>query len=187
LKEAREGLEPVKSEDEDEEAEMTEETYRPAVAPISAENRKLPAARKREKLRKQQEKERRNQKLERIRQSELYRLRSIKKNIKQLEEERSEKKERRKRRRDELAKTRPPKLSAVPYEAPDAEVQLSSELCGSLLELKPEGSLLEDRYKSMQKRGVVEPRTKQSHRRKHKRKKYERRTHRDMPDGYLPK
>lgn len=77
LKEAMEGLGPTvsdeDSEGDDEIVETTEETYRPAVAPISAENRKLSAVRKREKVRKLQEKERRKQKLERMRQSEVYR------------------------------------------------------------------------------------------------------------------
>jgi len=188
LKESREGLDPANSDDEqDNETEMTENSYRPAVPTISAENRKLSSARKREKLRKHQEKERRKQNVERIRQSEIYRLRSIKKDIKQQEEERTKKKEQRKKRLEKLAKIRPPKLSAVPYEPAEAELQLSSELCGSLLELKPEGSLLEDRYKSLQKRGVVEPRIKQNHRRKYRLKKYEKRSHRDMPDDYLPR
>jgi len=187
LKESREGLEPVKSEDEDDELEPGKESYRPAVPVISAENRKLSAVRKRQKLRKLQEKEKRKEKLARIRQSEIYRLRSIKKDIKRQDEDQSEKKERKRRRRERLAKTKPPKLSSIPYEAADMELQLSNELRGSLLELKPEGNLLEDRYKSLQKRGVVEPRVMQSHKRKHKRKTYERRSHRDMPEGYLPR
>jgi len=188
LKEAMEGLNPASSDDEkDETAEAAEETYRPAVAAISAENRKLSAVRKRQKLRKLQEKERRKQKVERIRQSEIYRLRSIKKDLKRIDEESARRKELRKRRKAELAKKKPPKLSAVPYEAPDAELQLSDELRGSMLELKPEGSLLENRYKSLQKRGVVEPRKKQNRRRKYRLKKYEKRSHRDMPEGYLPR
>jgi len=189
LKEALEGLAGAEKSDEEDdgETEMKEETFRPAVPAISAENRKLRSARKREELRKKQEKEKRNQKLARIRQSEIYRLRSIKKDLKRQEEDRSKKKELRKIRRQRLAKVRPPKLSRFHYEPPEAELQLSTELRGSLLELKPEGSLLEDRYKSLQKRGVVEPRVKANHRRKYKLKKYEKRGHRDMPDGYLPR
>jgi nucleolar protein 53 len=186
LKEAREGLDPTESSDEDE-TDQTNVSYRPAIPAISAENRKLLSVRKKEKLRKKQELEKKKEKTERIRQSEIYRLRSIKKDIKKTEEQRSKKKEQSRQRKEALAKVQPPKLSRVRYEAPEAELQLRTELRGSLLELKPEGSLLEDRYKSLQKRGVVEPRTKQNHRRKHKLKKYEKRSHRDMPEGYLPR
>jgi len=193
MMELKEGLASTKNEDDDESDDEEDEerpeleTYRPAVAPVSSENRKLKSVRRREKLRKEQEKTRKNEKLKRIRQSEIYRLRSIKKDIKRIENERSEKKDKKKRRKERLAKIRPAKLSAISYEAPDIDVQLSTELRGSLLGLKPEGNLLEDRYKSLQKRGVVEPRTMQNHRRKYKLKKYEKRGHRDMPDGYLPR
>jgi len=187
MAEFKEGLGPVKSEDEDDEEPTDSEAYRPAVAAISAENRKLKSVRRREKMRKQLEKDRKNEKLKRIRQSEIYRLRSIKKDLKRLDNESSEKRERKKRRKEILAKTRPAKLSAIAYEEPDIDLQLSTELRGSMLGLKPEGSLLEDRYKSLQKRGVVEPRVMQNRRRKYKLKTYERRTHRDMPEGYLPR
>jgi hypothetical protein len=39
--------------------------------------------------------------------------------------------------------------------------QLSEELTGSLKSLKPEGNLLTDRFKSMQKRNIIETRVKQ--------------------------
>ena len=39
--------------------------------------------------------------------------------------------------------------------------QLSEELTGSLKSLKPEGNLLIDRFKSMQKRNIIETRVKQ--------------------------
>ena len=39
--------------------------------------------------------------------------------------------------------------------------QLSEELTGSLKSLKPEGNLLNDRFKSMQKRNIIETRVKQ--------------------------
>jgi nucleolar protein 53 len=38
------------------------------------------------------------------------------------------------------------------------EVQLSDELAESLRQLKPEGNLYRDRYRSLVERGVVEPR-----------------------------
>jgi nucleolar protein 53 len=41
------------------------------------------------------------------------------------------------------------------------EIKLSNELTGNLRSIKPEGNLLEDRYKSLQKRNVIETRVKQ--------------------------
>jgi len=39
-------------------------------------------------------------------------------------------------------------------------LKLSDELEGSLRLLKPEGHILEDRFKSLQKRNIIEPRVK---------------------------
>lgn len=68
-----EGLNGAESDEEDEGEPEAEESYRPAVPTVSAENRKLSSVRKREKLRKKQEEEKRKEKLKRMRQSEIYR------------------------------------------------------------------------------------------------------------------
>ncbi|EMP28701.1 Glioma tumor suppressor candidate region gene 2 protein [Chelonia mydas] len=52
----------------------------------------------------------------------------------------------------------PPGSLSGRYEDPDLEVQLSTELAESLRTLKPEGSVLRDRFKSLQKRNLIEPR-----------------------------
>lgn len=70
--------------------------------------------------------------------------RSFKKEIREQEvltAERLKKKEA-KAREKQLA---PIQLSNYKYEAPDIEVKLSDELTGNLRNLRPEGSLLEDR------------------------------------------
>jgi nucleolar protein 53 len=64
------------------------------------------------------------------------------------------------------------------YEEPDIDLQLSEELVGSLRQLKPEGNLLRDRFKSLQKRGIIETRKRATFRRKYKLKEYTRRSHR---------
>ncbi|KAK7485015.1 hypothetical protein BaRGS_00023793 [Batillaria attramentaria] len=59
------------------------------------------------------------------------------------------------------------------------ELKLSNELVGSLRHLKPEGHLLEDRYKSLQKRNIIEPR-KKVRRTKVKKKTFQRKSHRNV-------
>ena len=51
-------------------------------------------------------------------------------------------------------------LGEAKFEEQEIPLKLSDELTGNLRSLKPEGNLLEDRFKSLQKRNVFEPRTK---------------------------
>ena len=70
------------------------------------------------------------------------------------------------------------RLSAHVYEEPQQELKLSDELTGELRSLRPEGSLLEDRFKSLQKRNVIAPSAKRkSQRNPHKRKFVEKRNY----------
>lgn len=56
-------------------------------------------------------------------------------------------------------------LGKTRFEAPPLEFQSPGDLVGSLRELKPEGSVLSDRFLSLQKRNVVEPTLKRNMRR----------------------
>ena len=49
--------------------------------------------------------------------------------------------------------------------------QLTNELTGNLRSIKPEGNLIEDRYKSLQNRNVIETRVKQKIVRNNKKRK----------------
>ncbi|EFB23996.1 hypothetical protein PANDA_006341, partial [Ailuropoda melanoleuca] len=66
------------------------------------------------------------------------------------------------------------------YQAPDIDVQLSSELSDSLRTLKPEGNILRDRFKSFQKRNMIEPRERAKFKRKYKVKLVEKRAFREI-------
>jgi len=68
-------------------------------------------------------------------------------------------------------------LSNYKYEPQEIEIKLSEELTGNLRNLKPEGSILEDRFKSLQRRNLIEVRVKQRTVMKLKRKKIEKRSH----------
>uniref|UniRef100_A0A8C2RPE2 Ribosome biogenesis protein NOP53 n=1 Tax=Capra hircus TaxID=9925 RepID=A0A8C2RPE2_CAPHI len=66
------------------------------------------------------------------------------------------------------------------YQDPDIDVQLSSELSDSLRTLKPEGNILRDRFKSFQRRNLIEPRERAKFKRKYKVKLVEKRAFREI-------
>ncbi|MEQ2288843.1 nucleolar protein, partial [Ameca splendens] len=68
----------------------------------------------------------------------------------------------------------------IRFQAPDLDVQLSDELAGSLRQLKPEGSILKDRFKSLQKRNLIEPRERAKFKRKLKVKYVEKRAFKEI-------
>merc|ERR1712123_333679 len=111
-----------------------------------------------------------------IKEIEVSRLKSIKKELKSDEALATENEEKRRIAKEEKM-SGPMKLSNYDYEPLDIELKLTDELTGNLRNLKQEGSLLEDRFKSLQKRNMIEVRVKQKTVKLLKRKKYERRSH----------
>lgn len=55
----------------------------------------------------------------------------------------------------------PKQLSKRKFEPLDLEFNLGEELNGNLRAIKPEGNILEDRYKSFQRRNIIEPTVRQ--------------------------
>lgn len=69
---------------------------------------------------------------------------------------------REKRERVKAIKEKEPKqLSKRKFEPLDLEFNLGEDLKGNLRSVKPEGNILEDRYKSFQRRNIIEPTIKQ--------------------------
>lgn len=58
----------------------------------------------------------------------------------------------------EKAASQPPRLGKEKFEAPAPAVLTSDELTGSLRQLKPCFLVTADRFKALQKRGLIEPR-----------------------------
>merc|ERR1712233_130442 len=111
-----------------------------------------------------------------IKEIEISRLNSIKKELKSEEAMGAENEEKRKvAKEDRMAG--PLKLSNYNYEPQEIEIKLSEELTGNLRNLKQEGSLLEDRFKSMQRRNMIEVRVKQKTVKRLKRKTFEKKSH----------
>jgi len=108
--------------------------------------------------------------------TEIFRSKSINKEISKEEHKVEEKKE---KKADKLKEkmSGPLKLSNYRFEPQDLELKLTEELTGNLRSLKQEGSVLEDRFKSLQKRNLIEVRVKQKTVKRLKRKTYEKRSH----------
>ena len=111
-----------------------------------------------------------------IREIEVSRLKSIKKELNKEATKTLEKQAKKKAAAEEKM-LGPVRLSNYKYEAQEIEIKLSDELTGNLRNLKQEGSLLEDRFKSMQRRNMIEVRVPQKTIRKYKRKTFEKRSH----------
>ena len=111
-----------------------------------------------------------------IREIEVARVKSIKKELKATEMKTQERQEKKKAAAEEKLHG-PIRLSNYKYEPQEIEIKLSDELTGNLRNLKQEGSLLEDRFKSLQRRNMIEVRVKQKTVRKLKRKTFQKRSH----------
>ncbi|KAK7385565.1 hypothetical protein VNO78_31288 [Psophocarpus tetragonolobus] len=85
---------------------------------------------------------------------------SIPEIIQEIEQEDEEKKKRHLRRqvaKQEMLKIRPPRLGKHKFEPAPVQVLLSEEITGSIRKLKGCCTLIKDRYKSLEKRGLIVP------------------------------
>ncbi|XP_037335331.2 ribosome biogenesis protein NOP53 [Pungitius pungitius] len=176
LKEQVEGL--VEEEEEEEEAEAASEED-VAVGAIVMAAKKTERQRRKERVEKLKVQRRQAKRLKSDKQQQLFQLRSIKKTIKEQEANTKVKQEQRKSNQ-EAEKAQPRRLGRLKFQPQDMEVQLSNELAGSLRQLKPEGSVLKDRFKSLQKRNLIEPRERAKFKRRLKLKYVEKRAFREI-------
>uniref|UniRef100_A0A3Q4GHP5 Ribosome biogenesis protein NOP53 n=1 Tax=Neolamprologus brichardi TaxID=32507 RepID=A0A3Q4GHP5_NEOBR len=156
LREQVEGL-VEESEEEEEKDAPKEDGEEVAVGAIAVADKKTERQRKREKAEKIKEQQRLTERRQTEQQQQLFQLRSIKTSIKQ-QEETTQIRQKRRKAKEEAQKAQPRRLGKLKFQPQDMEVQLSDELAGSLRQLKPEGSVLMDRFKSLQKRNLIEPR-----------------------------
>ncbi|KAL9316557.1 hypothetical protein ACSQ67_017558 [Phaseolus vulgaris] len=77
--------------------------------------------------------------------------------IEQEEEEKKKKHLRRKVAKQEMLKTRPPRIGKHKFEPAPVQVLLSEEITGSIRKLKGCCTLIKERYKSLEKRGLILP------------------------------
>ncbi|KAG5837346.1 hypothetical protein ANANG_G00238300 [Anguilla anguilla] len=164
--------------EEEEEEELEKEGEEPAedkpASQSASREKKTERQRKREKAEKEKEQRKRVEQALTGRRQQLFQLRSIGVELKKREQRTSERQAKR-HARQEAQKSLPRRLGRLKFQAPDLEVQLSDEVPGSLRLLRPEGSVLKDRFKSLQKRNMIEPRERAKFKRKHKLKYVEKR------------
>uniref|UniRef100_A0A3P9MLN6 Ribosome biogenesis protein NOP53 n=1 Tax=Oryzias latipes TaxID=8090 RepID=A0A3P9MLN6_ORYLA len=165
-------------EDEDEAAAPNEDEADSALGAIAVAAKKTERQRKKEKAEKMKTQQQQASRRQTERQQQLFQLRSIKSSIKQQELQTKARRMKRKARQ-EAQKALPRRLGKLKY-AQDLEVQLSDELAASLRQLKPEGSVLKDRFKSLQKRNLIEPRERAKFKRRLKVKYVEKRAFRQI-------
>ncbi|XP_049784662.1 ribosome biogenesis protein NOP53 [Schistocerca cancellata] len=108
--------------------------------------------------------------------ADIYKLRFVQKALDTKEKKLSKLREKREKIKA-LKKTEPKQLSKTKYEEPNVDFNLAEELKGCLRGVKPEGNLLNDRFKSLQRRSIVEPTVKQKAVKKGKRKRYIKNSH----------
>ncbi|XP_010739547.2 ribosome biogenesis protein NOP53 [Larimichthys crocea] len=172
-----EGL--VEEENEEEEVALDEEEEDGAVGAIVLADKKTEKKRKREKAEKIKEQQRLADRRQTDQRQQLFQLRSIKASIKQ-QAQKTQAKQIKRKAKQEAQKAQPRRLGKLKFQPQDMEVQLSDELAGSLRRLKPEGSVLKDRFKSLQKRNLIEPRERAKFKRRLKLKYVEKRAFREI-------
>ncbi|XP_060761719.1 ribosome biogenesis protein NOP53 [Neoarius graeffei] len=176
----KEQVEGLIEEDEGEETEQTAEDSKDAAIGSTAQpEKKTEKQRKREKAERMKELQKKAEKKLLNSRQQLFQLRSISADMKRREL-RTKVRQAKRKTKQETEKALPRRLGKLKFQAPDLEVQLSDELAGSLRTLKPEGSVLKDRFKSFQKRNLIEPRERAKFKRKHKVKYVEKRAFREI-------
>lgn len=147
--------------------------------PIRREDKKTVTQRNKEKRKKQAELKVKKEKDRKAKKNEMQRLKAMKKAVRQMEIEKEEH-AKYKAQLKEKFKDKPKVLGKLKYEAPDIEIKLTEELQPTLRQLKPEGHLLEDRFKSFQRRNIIEPRKRAKKTRKYKLKYFDNKSHRNV-------
>uniref|UniRef100_A0A3B4BDZ1 Ribosome biogenesis protein NOP53 n=1 Tax=Periophthalmus magnuspinnatus TaxID=409849 RepID=A0A3B4BDZ1_9GOBI len=176
----------VEGEDDDEvwasegdEGDEEQEEEDGAVGAIAVAQKKTERQRKRERAEKVKEQQRLAEKQEVEKKQQLFQLRTIKTSIKK-EDQKTKERQTKRKAKQEAQKAQPRRLGRLKFQPQDMEVQLSDELADSLRRLKPEGSVLKDRFKSLQKRNLIEPRERAKFKRRHKVKYVEKRAFREI-------
>lgn len=111
----------------------------------------------------------------------ISRLRFLNDEIKTMEEQLKTYRER-KAKREEQRRFEPHRLSKYPFEEEEIDFSTPENISGNLRNVKSEGSLLTDRFKSLQRRNILPPSKDLGLRRRREVKRYTRTTHKEIPE-----
>lgn len=110
--------------------------------------------------------------------ADLHRLKKLNAEIKVMEKELSEQRAK-KKEREEKKREEPHRLSKFAFEEEEVDINMPEEISGNLRNITPTGSILSDRYKSMQKRNIIAPSKDLGLRKRRDVKRYTRNTHKE--------
>ncbi|XP_066964978.1 ribosome biogenesis protein NOP53 [Macrobrachium rosenbergii] len=164
LAEMSEGL-PTANDNEEEEESDEEEGEQESEATVTGKRtteRKTQKQRKKEFKQKFKERKQLLAKERRIRESSVYRIKTINKEIKENEKILKCRQAARKAYHEQK-KSKPLRLGKEKFQAEDIAVSLGTELKGSLRSVRPACNLLEERFKNLQRRNLIEPRVRVKH------------------------
>lgn len=172
LKELRAGLD----DDEDNE-KASDDEYIPVNPPVEVK-RKDKKARRKQKTQRELQLALQKKKQLKKQTADLHRLKKLTAEIKVMEndlkEQRAKKKEREEKKREE-----PHRLSKHAFEEEEIDINLPEQISGNLRNITPQGSILTDRYKSMQKRNIIASSKDLGLRKRREVKRYVRNTHKE--------
>ena len=174
-----EGLLDDDSDDESDDEVLSKESNTEDVSntTTTVEKRKSKKARKIAKQLKLEKRQREIEWTKKLQENQVYQSKTFLKEISKKEKESLKKQAKKK----EMKLHKRPTLSAYKFVEPNEDLQLSTEIRGSLRVLKPEGDILTDCYRNLQKRCIIEPRQKfKPPKRKFKVKYQERREFREI-------
>ncbi|XP_005101730.1 ribosome biogenesis protein NOP53 [Aplysia californica] len=177
LEEMAAGL--VDDSDEEEESDADAEEPIAINPPVRREDRKTKKQRRVEKDEEVKLKEKRAKNDVKQRENMVLRIPSIKAQLNK-EDRKQQQRAAKKQVLKEQMKFRTKRLGKIKYEEPDLDLKLSTELVGSLREVLPEGHVISDVYKSLQRRNMTEPRVRQKNKRKYKPKVFEKKGHKEV-------
>lgn len=170
-----EGL-PSKNGTNIEENELSDNEYKAVNSPVTNSKKTLKQRRK-QKEQLNLERQRRLVKLEKKKITDIYKLDVIKTKIEKIEEKQNILRKKR-TAKAEQKRNGTKVLSSTKFEDLDLEFNMGQDITGNLKNMKIEGNLLVDRFKSMQKRNILAP-TKKHARKMAKVKKYTKPGHKD--------
>jgi len=147
------------------------ETLEAASVPVEW-NKKTITDRNKEKRKLELGHELNEQKAKKRRLEDINRLPEIMKEIEMKEAEIVQEKEHKERIKEEY-KSKPKKLGKYNFEDVPEDVLLTSEIPSTLRALKAQGNIYTDRFQSLQKRNIIEPRKLVKFRRRYDRKVFE--------------
>ncbi|XP_032939803.1 ribosome biogenesis protein NOP53 [Catharus ustulatus] len=180
LQEQLQGLLEEEEEEEEEEKEKEnekEKEEREQPRKREQPGRKTEKQRRREKEQREKDNDKARARVVTLQHQALFQLRSLRRSLRFRDLELRRRRLLRERRR-KILETAPKRLGRQRYEDPGPEVQLSEELPESLRGLRPEGSVLRDRFKSLQRRNLIEPRARARFKRRYRVKFVEKRSFR---------